>query len=101
MATTKSIDERIREKARADLKKDIGERFKRAYEALMGAGALSTGVKKHDGSDCTAWGCLEAAEEAIFNYLVQKVEEKAVAEFLTKIDSLQDQVDSLAQDYRG
>lgn len=100
MTTTKSIDERIRQKAREELKTDIGQKFKAAYSLLTEQGPLSTEIIKHNGTSCTAWTCLEAAEKAIFSAMAAKAEERAVSDFLAKIDELQYQIDSLASEYR-
>lgn len=101
---TKTIDERIREKARKELSDKIHRatlKFKKEIEIHGTTDVVQ--LRCFDGQDCRnpqtafAYNCelIEQIAKQAIEKLSPKYEEAAIAEFLKKVDSLQEQIDGM------
>ncbi len=100
--TTQSMDEKIREKARKALAVEIDNAINPLYEKMRGENQShilvvtsrdGTGnVEKH----INVWTQLREAQINLVELLAPAAGEAAVAEFIAKVESLQEQIDSLS-----
>jgi hypothetical protein len=96
------MDERIREKARKALAVEIGAALKPLYDKMRGADQSHTlVVTSHDGTKnvkvcMNVWAQLRETQENLVALLAPAAGEAAVAEFIAKVESLQEQIDSLS-----
>lgn len=94
---TKTLDDRIREKARAELRNQIDGDAKKFY-AWIGKSGQWPSIKVGPKDQQVSVGCSDAFRlitEAIFAAQAPNAEKAAVEQFLSKVDSLQEQVDEL------
>jgi hypothetical protein len=101
MREVKSLEERIREKARIELKNQIDAAAQPL--ALFTHFGYSVELKElvhaagqnGQGRPVQVWEAIGFVKERIFAELVNKREDDAIAEFIHKVDELQAQVDEL------
>ena len=92
----KSLEERIREKARKTLKDNIDTAAQSlALFTHFGYSVEVPSLLNDNGKPVQVWEALAAVKERIFKELVAKYEDEAIAEFVAKVDELQTQVDEL------
>jgi len=95
MSTVDSIDERIRLKAANELRARLRQAFTHVHEATYYIGGNKlTAVS-------TVRDALDAIEKSAFESRIKAEEEKAVSEFLRKVDSLQEQIDGLRDEVQS
>lgn len=108
MKTTGTIDERIRENARRELR-DAIEKTTKAYRqeltALVGAGyggVARTSMPRPGDTNGknTYWisELLDVIVEASFTNGVERAEDAAITTFLSKVDNLQSELDAIRQE---
>lgn len=93
MSTAESITSKIHEKASADLEAELEAAFKPAYEKASGEAyyaKVKLGVETYE-----ARQLVRMAKKAVFETLIERRQTKAVADFVAKVDSLQDQIDEI------
>lgn len=90
--STKTIEERIRKAARDELMGELNKVAQPLRNKLQLGHALPTKY----GSAHTV---LEEIVNALFEQLKEKREERAIEEFLSKVNSLQSQVDELREQF--
>lgn len=98
--TTKTIDERIREKARKELLQNIDAAFLPATRMIgsCGQSTMVAGYAREEGRPAYASDNMAAIKKAVFSALVDSAEERAVAEFIQQVDTLQDQLNDIRHD---
>lgn len=94
---TESLESRIREKAARELKDEIHEATNPLRDKLAIGYSLDVTVPNANGPyKVRAHHLIEYIEETLFNHFKNTREEEAIDAFLKKVDSLQDQIDELA-----
>lgn len=93
MATVTTLDEKIREKARNDLKDRIHAAFSQGLREMSMGYQVMIAI---DGKQVSAFTTIEIIENKIFEMKVVEAERKAIDEFVRKVETLQDQVAELA-----
>lgn len=94
--TAKTIDERIRERADRSLKAEIDSALaplEKLYNSVIGS--IDLPVRNESGSNLTLGPVIQIIRQAVFETKRDKSQEKALADFLSKIDGLQDQIDEV------
>jgi hypothetical protein len=99
----KTLDERIRTTANGQLKKEISSALQPVYRLLKIGFAIEVHVPDHSRRDSlpaknNAHGLLEIVEAALYTHYRERREEEAVAAFIEKVDSLQNQVLQLREE---
>jgi hypothetical protein len=96
MSTTKTIDERLRAAAKAELHMEI-DRLTKPLETLLYAAEWPAAVARVNGADVSvkAHELLGAVSRSLKAALEDKRGDEAVKAFMAKVDSLQDQLDEL------
>lgn len=107
---TKTLDEKLRERARRNLEKEINELMKPVFgqlqigwhlEALSSKGTpvhVSVKVGEPVPLNQAALNCVDAlnmVRAAIIKYRTQRAEDDEVSQFVQKVDGLRDDVDNL------
>lgn len=97
MSKAKTIDEKIRERALEDLKAEA-EQASRAFLKQLSSGTYT--IPKLDlldahGKQVSVREAIDAIERAIVEAKATTIQDKAVADFIKKVDSFQDQLDEL------
>ena len=96
--TTQSMDERIREKARKALAVEMDNVLKPLYDKMRGSDHRI--VTSRDGNNAekriNVWDQLRETQNNLVEILAPAAGEAAVAEFIAKVESLQEQIDSLS-----
>ena len=94
----KSIEQRIREQARKDLKKKLDDAkagFLASIEGCWGGNKAIIKLSKDGEVTVNDLDVINKITGCAFERMSPAVEEKAVAEFMNKVDGLQDQIDEL------
>jgi hypothetical protein len=98
--TTKTLDERIREQARLKLREEISAEFRPVFNRLAKATdryatldmpTMPVGTKVR----VNLFAHIEQIRDIIIGMLTPAAEEAAVAAFVNKVESLQEQIDSM------
>jgi hypothetical protein len=98
--TTKTLDERIREQARVKLREQIAAEFRPVFNRLgevpdryatLDMPTMPVGTKVR----VNLFAHIEQIRDIIIGTLIPAAEEAAVAAFVQKVESLQEQIDSL------
>lgn len=105
--STKDIDTRIREKARKELKDRLEKLFEPAFQECSFGNATKTSIEHLQGEFyerqpdgvhkrfLSANQCLQAAMQGLYERLVEEAEEQSIADFINRVESLQEQIDDL------
>ena len=87
----KTIDERLRKAARDRLSAEIAGDMEAIRKRCRTGETIFTNVKE----GASALGCLDAVFKSLMNHYAERCEEKAVADFLKKVDELSEEVEDL------
>ena len=92
-----TIDQRIREQARKELRHNLDKAMNSFFMANEMLHCTKVKVRTTDKEEVTVNNrtIVESFVDEAFHRISPKVEEKAVAEFLKKVNVLQDQIDEL------
>jgi hypothetical protein len=94
------MDERIRENARQALATEVAKALEPLYDKMRGRShtlvAAPYGGEKKDEYRFDVWNQLRETQENLVALLAPAAGEAAVAEFIAKVESLQEQIDSLS-----
>jgi len=95
--TIQTIDQRIREQARKELRHNLDKAMNSFFMANEMLHCTKLKVRTAHEEEVTINGrtIVKALVDEAFHRISPKVEEKAVAEFMKKVDFLQDQIDEL------
>jgi hypothetical protein len=97
---TQTLDERIRAKSKADLEKEILAMFLPIFDKLRTTERRKFSIKKWVGTkeellEFDMWDHLRTVKDKFVELIAPDAEEAAVAAFVQKVESLQEQIDSL------
>jgi hypothetical protein len=95
--TMKTIDERIRERAQQDLHNALDSAFAPIRRLSSSHNIFVAGLKDENGNGVTISSVIASLFSSLYADHCQWVEEKAITEFLAKIDGIQYQVDELRE----
>jgi len=100
--TTQSMDERIRAKAKRALEVEIDNTLKPLFDKLRNTQNRSLVVQRHDGGEnvkvrLDMWAQLKEVQNDLVTLLAPAAGDAAVEEFVEKVESLQEQIDTLQQ----
>ena len=100
--TTQSMDERIRAKAKRALEVEIDNTLKPLFDKLRNTQNRSLVVQRHDGGKnvevrLDMWAQLKEVQNDLVTLLAPAAGDAAVEEFVEKVESLQEQIDTLQQ----
>lgn len=87
--TTETIDSKIRERARTELRKNIDGLFEPLRDLCAVGSPIATELKNRNGDVLNAATCLTAAFNALVAHHTTKAEQRAVESFLHRFDELE------------
>lgn len=94
---TKTIDQRIREKAKKEHQQKIEEQFKSIRSPHFNA--LRTGIDiesfRKDGDEFTGYNLLEMVQKSIVAQETEEAQNEAVAGFLEQFEQVKDDIDNI------
>ena len=96
------MDERIRAKAKRALEVEIDNTLKPLFDKLRNTQNRSLVVQRHDGGEnvevrLDMWAQLKEVQNDLVTLLAPAAGDAAVEEFVEKVESLQEQIDTLQQ----
>ena len=96
MTTVHTLDERLRRKALEDMEKEVNALFLNVQREFRGADPQVQLKTSNDTSvSFRASTLIEALKKALYQALAPAREQKAIDDFLSRLDSLGSQVDQL------
>jgi 4'-phosphopantetheinyl transferase EntD len=96
MTTVHTLDERLRRKALEDLEKEVNALFLNVQREFRGADPQELSrAAKHTSVSFRASTLIEALKKALYKALAPAREQKAIDDFLSRLDALGSQVDQL------
>lgn len=96
---TRTLDERIRAKARKELEQRVRDAFAPAFKMLPGPHWPVPGYH-HGEQHANAYSMLEAIRKQVIHNLGPKAEQDAVQAFMDKVENLDGQLSDLMHDLK-
>ena len=102
MSDVNTLDQKIRSRAKSELQVALSNAMHAVMSLAQGqCGMIHVKVRNidnTDGCEVYAGSALRSIQEAIVEYLEKPIGDKAVADFIQKVDNLADEVDSLREE---
>ena len=89
------LNERIREGARAELRRELDASAQPLLSKCRVGHGFDCGLTDANGKGLQAWEAIDKIIEAVFQLKVAHREQEAIDEFILKVDNLQSQVSEL------